>query len=195
MTQAHPLAWPAGRPRTKRAELARFGTSRARARDGLMNELRLLAAKQIVLSTNVPLRRDGLPYASLREPDDTGVAVYFLWKGRQKCFTCDRWDKVQDNLQAVRLTIAAFRGLDRWGTGDMVEAAFVGFDALPAPAGTMWHEILGVSVEATRDEIELAFRRKASEAHPDTGGSHAAMTAVNEARKVGLRALGSSGDG
>ncbi len=54
---------------------------RARARDDLVAELRRFGAKDVVLSTSVPLRLDGLPLAAARQPDDPGVAVYFSLTG------------------------------------------------------------------------------------------------------------------
>src|SRR3546814_3202380 len=82
--EAFPLAWPVGWPRVARRKSAPFGMTMAAARDHLMNELRLMGARYPVLSTNVELRRDGLPYAIKREPDDPGVAVYFEWHGKQR---------------------------------------------------------------------------------------------------------------
>ena len=83
MPEAHPLAWPEGRPRTKRPQRSRFDVGFANARDELFDEIRRLGGSVPVLSTNVELRRDGLPYASRPEPDDSGAAVYFasivLW--------------------------------------------------------------------------------------------------------------------
>ena len=141
--EAFPLSWPAGRKRTQYRERAKFDTTFARARDNIVREVGLLAGRygpdpQIVISTNIALRRDGLPLASQRQPDDPGVAVYFLYKKRQMSFACDRWEKIEHNMQAIAKTIEALRGIARWGTGDMLEAAFTGFTALPAPtaAGT-----------------------------------------------------------
>jgi hypothetical protein len=145
----YPLCWPAGRPRTadhRRARakfhsqrreqspyggplIRREGVSLATARDDLLAELTRPA---VILSTNLKLRQDGLPLAGQAQPTDPGVAVYFKYKNRDVCFACDRWSKIEDNLQAVRHTIEAFRGIRRWGTGDMVDAAFTGFAQLPA---------------------------------------------------------------
>lgn len=102
-TQAFPLAWPPTWPRTDYPERSRFGVSFAVARDDLLYELALMDATDIVLSTNVELRRDGLPYAKRGEPD---VAIYFTLHGQQ-CIPVDRWDRVKDNLRAAGLTIAA----------------------------------------------------------------------------------------
>jgi hypothetical protein len=140
--EAYPLQWPQGRARTNQwgREHAKFDVSFARARDNIIREVTLLAGgrygpdPQVVISTNIPLRRDGLPLAGHRAPDDPGVAVYFLYKKRQMSFACDRWYKIEHNMQAIAKTIEALRGVARWGTGDMLEAAFTGFTALPPPA-------------------------------------------------------------
>lgn len=181
MTEAFPLAWPVGKPRITRREKSRFNVTFAKARDELFRELDLMGARMPVLSTNVNLRRDGLPYANQPEPSDPGVVVYFTWKKREMCFSCDRWDKVRDNIQAIRHTIAALRGLDRWGTGDMVEAAFRGFEALPPPKGHEWFEILEVTRDSPIDKIEENYRRLAKVNHPDLGGNAEKMAEINNA--------------
>ncbi len=180
MTEAYPLQWPPGKPRTKYSERSRFNVGSATARDELFRELDMLGGKNIVVSTNVKLRLDGLPYASQIDPDDRGVAVYFSYKSNQVCFCCDRWDLVKDNMQAIRHTISALRGIARWGTGDMVEAAFRGFTALPPPSKS-WFAILGVSETWDIAEIEAAYKRQAKQAHPDNGGTSEEMAALNEA--------------
>jgi hypothetical protein len=104
------LCWPAGRPQTQYPKRSRFEANFARARDCLMREINLLGGRNAVLSTNIPLRRDGLPFANYKVPTDKGVAVYFTYKDRQVCFACDAWDKIEDNMQAVWKTIEAPRG-------------------------------------------------------------------------------------
>ena len=42
-----------------------------------IEELRRSYTTDLILSMNVDLRRDGLPYANYKEPIDPGVAVYF----------------------------------------------------------------------------------------------------------------------
>jgi hypothetical protein len=41
-----------------------------------MEELRRLGATNIVVSTNVPVKADGLLYADNKRLDDPGIAVY-----------------------------------------------------------------------------------------------------------------------
>ncbi|MFP3564751.1 hypothetical protein [Paraburkholderia sp. SIMBA_030] len=192
MTTAYPLQWPAGRPRTDRyrRENGKFDVTFTRARDNIVDEVRLLCGGRwatdpnIVISTNIGLRRDGLPLAGQRAPDDPGVAVYFTYKKRQMSFACDRWLKIEHNMQAIAKTIEALRGIARWGTGDMLEAAFTGFTALPSPGAVRhWREVIGVGPEV-RDltAIRSEYRRRAAQHHPDrAGGSHDAMTELNAA--------------
>jgi hypothetical protein len=210
---AYPLAWPPGRPRTPshRRESSRFhgttarpststesGTYRARAplamsesRRQLFAELARLGARRVIVSTNVPLRNDGLPYADARRRvDDPGVAVYFEIKGEKTAIACDRWLSVAENMRAIAKTIEAIRGIERWGSGEMVRAAFRGFKALP-PTERPWREILGLPIrDVTREEIESRFRELARISHPDTGGSHDVMANLTAARDRGLAELG-----
>jgi hypothetical protein len=202
--EAYPLQWPAGRARTAswRRERAKFEVTFARARDNIVAEIGRLAGRypdpQVVISTNIALRRDGLPLANQRNPDDPGVAVYFLYKKRQMSFACDRWEKIEHNMQAIAKTIEALRGIARWGTGDMLEAAFTGFTALPpppaagpgaAPARRTWREVFGTAV-TTRAELQDVYRRLAGAFHPDRGGDPAKMAELNAARDEALQELG-----
>lgn len=154
-----------------------------------MAQLRLMGARYPVLSSNVPLRQDGLPYANTKEPADPGVAVYFMWNGKQMTFACDRWDKVKDNVRAIGKTIEALRGIERWGASDMMERAFSAFEALPSP--DPWWKTLGLAGPTrSKQEIGEAYRKASSAAHPDRpGGSHDRQAAVNAAREEGLRLL------
>lgn len=179
---AYPLSWPAQWPRTPRRQRSQFGTTFAAARDGIVRELALLGARDVIISSNVPLRRDGLPYASKGEADDPAVAVYFTLKGEQKCIPCDKWIRTRDNLQAIRKTIEALRGLDRWGAKEIVDAAFRGFAALPASTGGVsWWRVLGVESSASEVEIESAYRRLARTHHPDVGGDGEQFHQIAEA--------------
>jgi hypothetical protein len=201
--EAYPLQWPPGRPRTEhwRRERAKFDVTFSRARDNIVAEVSRLAGKypdpQIVISTNIALRRDGLPLANQRQPDDPGVAVYFLYKKRSMSFACDRWQKIEHNMQAIAKTIEALRGIARWGTGDMLEAAFSGFTALPpppaagpgaAPAQRHWRNVFGTGVH-TREQLQDVYRRLASAYHPDRGGDQHKMAELNAAREQALREL------
>lgn len=198
MTQAFPLHWPDGWPRTKTPARSRFDVSFAAARDGLLEQIARMGGRYVVLSTNIELRRDGLPYANQQTPDDPGVAVYFERKGKQMVFACDRWDRVKDNIRAIQKTIEAMRGIERWGASDMLERAFSAFEALPAPGETVprsWRDVLGFEPPygvITRERIEGAYRLQAKHAHPDAGGSAEAFAELTRARDDALRAIGAA---
>lgn len=160
MIDAYPLNWPEGFPRTKYSKKSRFQTRFKDARDGLMESLRKMEANNIVVSTNIPIKSNNLPYANQKEPLDRGVAVYFEWKKQSYSLACDKWDKVGDNIQAIRRTIEAMRDLERWGVSDMLKRTFSGFKALPDQTGAgkdAWWIILGVDPNANEDSIKKAY--------------------------------------
>ena len=184
---AYPLEWPAGYVRTDKPKRSVFKCTFGAVCSGVLRELKLLGAVYPVISTNVPLRNDGLPRATSGQPVDRGVAVYFMMpKTKQPCvLACDRWDRVEDNLRAVELAVKAMRGLDRWGVSEILDRAFSGFTALPPPSAVdaepHWSEILGVDRNASLKECENAYRSKLKVVHPDAGGSHDAMVRLNRA--------------
>jgi hypothetical protein len=173
--EAYPLYWPEGWKRTEawRRQRSRFKTGFAVARDFLIAEIKRLGGRDIILSTNVPLRGDGLPYASAKEPADGGAAVYFTYKAKPMCFACDRYRLVKENIHAIGLTIEALRGIERWGASDMMERAFRGFAALPENASQSWSTVLGFQPGSvvTADMVESRFRELAMQHHPDKGGN------------------------
>lgn len=186
MAESFPLSWPDRYPRTTDRRRAPFKTSFDRAVRGLFSELKLLGAPDwnVILSTNIPVRRDGRPYAQMSNPKDPGVAVYFRFNtgGKQMVLACDKWQRVEDNIRALELTVEAMRGMDRWGCSDMLERVFQGFTALPAPEGEKaWWEVLGVAPGSDPAFIEDTYRRKMRTAHPDAGGSTQEAQALNRA--------------
>lgn len=179
MIEAYPLQWPFGYERTKSPRRSKFRQTFGWSRDKVIRQIRMLGGTQPVISTNIPLKNDGFPYATYRTPDDKGVAVYFMYNKEQVTFACDKWDKIEDNLYAIALTIEAIRGMDRWGVSDMLKRAFTGFTALPPGKGDgqahkpeEWYDVLEVQPDAHPDVIRNAFREKAKTTHPDLGGSH-----------------------
>jgi hypothetical protein len=139
-----------------------------------------MGATDVVISSDAELLRNGEFRAHQPRIEDQGVAVYFALHGRQSCIPCDRWKRLQDNVQAVRLMVGALRGLERWGSVGVVSAAFAGFEALPAggSSGAAWWDVLGVAPDAGASEIEAALRRMARIHHPDVGGNVAEMQRI-----------------
>lgn len=202
MIDAYPLTWPDGFNRSLARSRARFGergrgATLGRATTQLLAELERLGATDVILSSNVPLRKDGLPTAdySRRIIRDPGVAVYFVFKGAKRSIACDKWDRVEDNVRALVLTIEAMRGLDRWGASDMLDRVFRGFQALPAPTDGStkpWWEILQCAEMSDLEFIEDNYRRLAKKSHPDQGGSAEKMALLNNAIRRAREAKGAS---
>lgn len=198
--EAFPLYWPEGWPRTpsSRRESDRrfsgrtYGLGMGRVRDQLIDELRRLGARNVVLSSNVALRRDGLPYADQRKLDDPGVAVYFTLKGKQFVMAADRFESVPGNIRSLGLAIEAMRQLERHGGGAMMERAFSGFAALAAPGARHWADVLGIPRDAGSATIREAHRRLILENHPDAGGSSERAGEINAARDAALREIGAT---
>jgi len=182
-TEAYPLQWPEGRPRTpKHSRIdSKMSDKFTQTRDQLINEIKLLKGKLPVISSCLMLRKDGLPLSHQRAPEDTGVAVYFTYNDKQMCFACDKYKKIAHNLRAITLTIEALRGIARWGTGDMMEQAFSGFAALPDHSGESWRDILGAHDVNSISAIEHKYKLLRSKYHPDKGGDAVMFHKINKA--------------
>lgn len=220
--QAYPLQWPAGWRRTSSGDRvkAQFSKRVPQYRDvlengfakrvhsydrkteltvaeGLSRVLEELARmgmdrSDVVISTNVEVRLDGLPYSNRRSPSDPGVAVYWGWRragGREaRCMAVDRYDRVADNLAAIAATLEAMRAIERHGGATILDRAFQGFTALPAPES--WWQTLGLTgPNASREEIEHAHSRLIMKHHPDRGGDTEKASQINRARDLGLATL------
>lgn len=208
---AYPCYWPEGWQRTQewKRTKSKYSVDFVRSRDDIVRQLKLLGAREIVVSTNIPLRRDGLPLAGMSEPKDPSVAVYWAEHGawdaatRQQTYkhrvvACDHWRTVRENLRAVGLAIDALRALKRTGASEIIDKAFTGFMALPAHAGSSsWRTVLfgdmaGIAGMGplTREDVENAYKRATRIAHPDLGGSHEQIVRVNQAYQDALREIG-----
>lgn len=192
MTQAHPLHWPDGWPRTdpwKRTFHPLFTHGIARAFQDLRWEIERLGGKNIVISSNLQMRQDGTaPLAGQSQPDDPGVAAYFTLDDQPMTMAHDRWAKAEHNARSLFLAIEGMRQMQRHGGGHMVKRAFSGFAALPPPGAKPWWDVLGIPRD-TRDRktILAAYQALAKERHPDAGGSDAAMAELNAARDAAMK--------
>ena len=181
MTSAYPLAWPEGWPRTperKRIDRARFVTTFDKARRDLQKELQRLGASNVVISSWLPLRLDGNPRSDVARYriEDPGVAVYFTLRDRPMVMARDAYHSIHDNLRSIGLAISHLRGLERHGGGTMMDRAFDGFAALPAPDKVGWRSVLGNHGDLP--SAEAAYKSKAKLAHAN-GGEHEVMVNLN----------------
>jgi hypothetical protein len=199
----YPLQWPQGWKRTGASHRlrSRFGhrgqVSFAQSRSLLLAELERLGAANVVLTSDLPVRGDGLPYANGRA-EDPGIAVWFVLRGHERVFACDRWLSHAENMLAIAKTVEAMRGMDRWGMADVVNRAFSGFAALPAgdsstspeqPRKRGWWEVFDIATNIRgafpANEVLAIVKARhrifIKAAHPDAGGSHERAAALNAA--------------
>lgn len=175
--QRYPLTWPEGWPRTPRWARgpSPFKVTPEKAYRELVAELDRLGARSVIISSNLKLRQDGFPYANQPRHDDEGIAVYFRRKGIDVVLACDKFARREDNMRAITKTIDAIRGIERWGSSDMMERAFTGFTALPSPVALSWRDVLDPA------DPEGSYRRLRAQSHPDKGGSAAGFQRVQAA--------------
>lgn len=195
---AYPLQWPPGWRRTEAGHRGRARFSKRERRTGagggsytvagelsiadgvrrIREELERMGvhADDLVISSNLTLRLDGLPRSAQAEPRDPGVAVYWRDHDATRCMAIDRYDRVADNLAAVAATLDAMRSIERHGGAEIVDRAFTGFTALPAPGTTShWRDVLDPA------DPEGSYLRLRSKHHPDRGGDADEFNAVQHA--------------
>jgi hypothetical protein len=185
---AYPLTWPDGWPRKMPHQrmTAPYRVTLASAAKGLVRELKLARARDIVISSNVPTRQDGLPLSGMSEPKDPGVAVYWTDRDREpRVIAIDCWRTVRENMRAVGLAIASLRTFERTGAIEVQRRAYTGFARLPA-GGDHW-SVLGLARGSTVEQIRARYRDLAREHHPDRGGSAERFDEISKAATAALR--------
>lgn len=187
MTVPFPLAWPLGMPRASSRKSSQFKTSLTKALENVRDSIRLFGSdsgrpvSNVVISSNASLGQ--------MRPEDPGVAVWFIWDGEQRCFAVDLYAKPEENLQAIHHVLEARRTEMRHAGVVMARAAMAGFAAaLPAPGTKTWWQVLQVKETDALTVIENAYRKLATERHPDRGGSDAMMAELNTARDQARKA-------
>ena len=198
--EAYPLTWPSGWKRITGGDrrYGRFGVAIQKfygqggatykqirsltiseGVDRVQKSLDLLGITDdnVIISSNLMLRQNGLPRSGQPEPKDPGIAVYWKRKGKQEVMAADRYDRVADNLGAIAATLEALRSIDRHGGAQILDRAFTGFLELPAPQD--WRHVLGFKETPTFIEAQSRFYKLAQTAHPDKGGSESRMKELN----------------
>lgn len=192
--EAFPLHWPMGYKRTPSFLRinSKFKVNMDTAQQQLRLEIKRLGGKNLVVSTNIPVRKDGGLYVDWmsKKIDDPGVAIYFSINEKNVSMCCDKFFRIWENVYALAKGIEALRGMDRWGVSEFLERAFTGFTGIPETVQAekdIW-DILGLSVKPDSiDVVKSAYRNMAKICHPDIpGGSHYKMQQLNDAYEKAL---------
>lgn len=195
MAESFPLDWPLGYKRTKTRIQSKFKESLDGSQLFLQAELRRLGARKVVISSNIPLRRDGGIYTEYlsKKIADPGIAVYFTYKDQQVVMCCDQYEYPWENVSALGRGIEAIRTMERYGVSEFMERAFTGFKALPETvqvSSQPWFQVLGVNENSSKDDIKNAYRKLAQVHHPDSGGGNNEMFhRITNAYQQGLASL------
>ena len=143
------------------------------------------------------------------QEDDKKVTIMFVLKGvdgqlREYRYVSDFFSDFLGNYRAAQLAISRLWAIyNEWhiraeDSKASLETILKGFRtlesrqvllALPDPENRKPWEVLGVSSDATIENIEKAFREKVKTIHPDVGGSNDEMSRLNNARKEMQEAL------
>jgi hypothetical protein len=201
--------WPGQRSRG-------MGRSRFRSKwsdtvDLLNRELVHLGAESAILELEVvdrDVRIDGWIRADAR-PRGPGVILSFESRHGPLRYPCDTYDRWQDNVRAIALSMEALRAVDRYGVTRHGEQ-YRGFHALPSPATVSivdlntcatflaTHCASGYSAQAILEDRETyrrAYKESAKALHPDRGGDGEAFKLLVRAQRAMDRHHDGNGEG
>ena len=175
-----------------------FDVTRSTAFQNVLDELRRWdGVTDVQLDTDAQHQKTNpnKPYANATF-DDPGVVVRFTKGGEPMAAACDAWTSPRDNAQDLYHYLNETRMMEQRGT----VTAEHEYEKLRLPSGDddvavgkpPAHAVLGVSRDASDDEIRDAFREKLTEAHPDQGGSEEALKRLQNARDT-MRSRADSG--
>lgn len=161
----------------------------------LHRELREIGGRDIVLEIALreqDFRNDGMPRANAK-PEHPGVILSFTAKGGAMRFPCGTFDRWQDNLRGIALSLEALRKIDRYGVTRHAEqyAGWKQIAGTPSTEQPMDRDMaLGIlrdlAPAARRDEpLERLVRWAKAGAHPDRhAGDRTKWDNVEQAARV-----------
>lgn len=157
----------------------------------LEEELLTLPAEKINVFTNYDRLNSSRSRA--KREDDSAVTIEIRMGARTYYLVCDRWAMIDHNLYALHLTVRALKNIVKWGVGDY-ETLLAGFDAAGKHAGfdrdddrsailPEWMKTLGLGLNATLDDANAVYRRRAKEVAADEQKLLELNQAIEAARK------------
>lgn len=147
-------------------------------------------------------RMDAVNYEIIQRNGHQVIIMFILQdeKGfqREYRYICDQFENIADNFRAAQLALDyLWRIHDDYqvraeGGDPSLQTVFQGFRVLPSqqvllkslpdPEKREPWEILGITRDANRDEINKAFRELSKTHHPDKGGTQAGFVRIITAK-------------
>lgn len=178
--------------------VAHFKTPYNKTLDKLEYEVRHLKGSDIRIEAGYSsenIRNDGWPRGAAR-PSHPGAVLYFESRNGSLCFPCGTYERFEDNLHAIALTLECLRAVDRYGV-TVGNEQYRGFASLPPASSQMTVEgaaqfisdlipnfSSNVIIES-KASCEAAYKQAARRLHPDvTGGESERFLKLQEAKLV-----------
>jgi hypothetical protein len=192
-------SWP--RPSTSDRYVGGFRAGYQDTINLLEKEIGNLNGRNVVIQSGhepSQIRQDGLPYSNARVPWHPGIIVSFDSEHGPLNFMCDHFHDWKKNLRGIAMTLERLRMADLYGVTKHGEQ-YRGWTVIepPKPAWTKFESVedaarwLSIHSEEPYQSIlentsryGIAYRVAAKMLHPDTGGSHAQFTKLQEAKRL-----------
>lgn len=190
--------WPGQRTRVQ--QISRFKSTWTATTEVLFRELAYLKARSVVLQMDITagdVRNDGWIRANAR-PKSSAVILSFNTPKGAMSFPCDRFDRWQDNVRAIALSLEALRKVDRYGVTQNNEQ-YRGWTKLPPASNSSdvfssreqamnwianFMEYKGAWITLGTLEWKALIRKAEIKAHPDSGGNAQWFKAVAAAKEL-----------
>jgi hypothetical protein len=169
------------RPPSCGLERSRFKSGYGKTLDLLDRELSHMGAVDVIIQAGFSadsIRLDGWPRGKAI-PMHPACSLQFRTGKETLTFRAILYDRFEDNLRAIALSLEALRVVDRYGVVEGQQ--YAGFKRLAPPAPTDF--IMTYGDGNTRD-VEAIYRAAARRLHPDHGGSHEAFVAMQQAYEI-----------
>jgi hypothetical protein len=174
------LNWPDGIERTpdsERERTTKFNSNYRKTKKDIESEMGMLDVEE--------WRMDDVSGSG----GDPGVVLRWMKDGQEHAVACDHYQTKRSNARCVYLWMQETRKSDE-RPARTAQDSFAAAQLPSAPehvdivAGQKpAHEVLGVSRDASEEEVKNAFREKAKAVHSDTGGTNEAFKAVKDAKE------------
>lgn len=113
-----------------------------------------------------------------QSPSEREVVLNYVKDGVDIELRIDKWPRAVDNLRALYLTVESLRLNEYRGIADVVRQAYA---QLPAPVEQSAYATIGARPEWSLEQIEAAYKARARQLHPDSGGSVVAFQELTAA--------------